>query len=166
MKNKKNNILKIFLVIGMLISLFLIYEHFSETASEFCTFGTSFDCGIVNKSPYSTLDGISYLLTIDYGLNLPLINLTPNLFLEFIFSNAFLGFLTLLFLFFLLLNYEKKKGFVRASWCAGRECEDEIKQKTTATVRLIPLQNSEPGQAKCAHCGQPAKTLAYFAKSY
>ncbi len=61
---------------------------------------------------------------------------------------------------------EKKKGFVRASWCAGRECEDEIKQKTTATVRLIPLQNSGPKQAKCAHCGQPAKTLAYFAKSY
>jgi prolyl-tRNA synthetase len=61
---------------------------------------------------------------------------------------------------------EEHKGFVRMSWCDRRECEDEIKEKTTATVRIIPFEHAKPTQAKCAHCGNPAKTMAYFAKSY
>lgn len=94
----------------MLISVFLIYEHFSLTASKFCTFGNNLDCGIVNKSPYANLDGISYLLTIDFNLPLPLINISGiNLFFDFITTNAFLGFLTLLFVLLLNLNYKKSK---------------------------------------------------------
>jgi uncharacterized membrane protein len=104
--------LKILLVIGMLLALFLVYEHFSPSASKFCTFGANFDCGVVNKSPYANLDGLSYLLTIDYGLNLPLVDISGiNTFFDFVTSNAFLGFLTLLFLFGLVHAYEKKKGF-------------------------------------------------------
>jgi uncharacterized membrane protein len=59
-KNTPRLILNVLLVIGMLLSLFLVYEHFSPAASKFCTFGESLDCGIVNKSPYANLDGISY----------------------------------------------------------------------------------------------------------
>ena len=69
-------LLNVVLVIGMLISLFLVYEHFSPSASKFCTLGANLDCGIVNKSPYANLDGLSYLLTIDYGLPLPLIDIS------------------------------------------------------------------------------------------
>ncbi len=107
---KSRKLLSIFLILGMLISAFLIYEHFSTTASKFCTFGNNLDCGIVNKSPYANLDGISYLLTIDFNLPLPLIDISGiNLFFDFITTNAFLGLLTLFFVLMLNLNYKKDK---------------------------------------------------------
>lgn len=107
---KTRKALSIFLVIGILISAFLIYEHFSESASKFCTFGEGFNCGIVNKSPYANLDGLSYLLTIDFDLPLPLIDISGiNWFFDFITTNAFLGLLTLFFVLMLNLNYKKDK---------------------------------------------------------
>ena len=120
----KRKILSILLTIGMLLSLFLTYEHFSTTADKFCSFGSSLDCGIVNKSPYANLDGISYLLTIDLNLNLPLINISDiNLFWDLITSNALLGFFTLLFVYILnknpnqkVLNIEKENN---RKWTIG-----------------------------------------------
>jgi uncharacterized membrane protein len=109
-KDKARKVLNVFLIIGMLVSLFLLYEHFSPSASKFCTFGANLDCGIVNKSPYANLDGISFLLTIDYGLPLPLVDISGiNLFFDLITANAFLGFLTLLFVFLLNTKYKNKK---------------------------------------------------------
>lgn len=65
------------------------------------------------------------------------------------------------------LNAGVQNGFVRANWCGCRECEDEIKQKTGATTRCMPLEGSEvEGGAVCIHCGKPAKTRIYFAKAY
>ncbi|MDP1694300.1 MAG: vitamin K epoxide reductase family protein [Candidatus Woesearchaeota archaeon] len=126
-KTKKSHKgLYVLFILGMLVSLFLTYEHFSPSASKFCTFGSSFDCGIVNKSPYATLDGISYLMTIDFGWNIPLINLTQyGPVVELLVSNAFLGFLTLIFLFLLLRAYQHTKGFLwipankTLSWMQG-----------------------------------------------
>ncbi|MEK6909354.1 MAG: vitamin K epoxide reductase family protein [Nanoarchaeota archaeon] len=110
MKDKKRIWLSFFLVFGILISSFLIYEHFSATASKFCSFGNNLDCGIVNKSPYANLDGISYLLTIDFNLPIPLVDISGiNLFFDFITTNAFLGLLTLFFVLMLNLNYKKDK---------------------------------------------------------
>ena len=110
MVDKRRFWLNVFLIIGMLISAFLVYEHFSLTVSKFCTFGDSFDCGIVNKSPYANLDGISYLLTIDFNLPLPLIDISGiNWFFDFITANAFLGFITLLFILLLNLKHKKNK---------------------------------------------------------
>lgn len=59
---------------------------------------------------------------------------------------------------------ENKRGFVKAVWCGEATCEEEIKDKTTATVRL--LDDKEKPKGKCVHCGKPAKHAAYFAKSY
>ncbi len=65
------------------------------------------------------------------------------------------------------LNAGVQNGFVRANWCGCRECEDEIKQKTGATTRCMPLEGSEVEEgAVCIHCGKPAKTRIYFAKAY
>ena len=109
-KNKLALTLNLLLIIGMLLALFLVYEHFSATASKYCTFGTSFDCGIVNKSPYANLDGISYLLTIDFNLPLPLLDISSiNWFFDLLTSNAFLGFLTLLLIFALNTDFKNKK---------------------------------------------------------
>ncbi len=58
-----------------------------------------------------------------------------------------------------------KNGFVRAMWCQERECEDAIKDKTGATTRCMPFEQSAIGDV-CVHCGKPAKALTYFAKAY
>lgn len=89
-------ILTVILIIGMLDSAFLVYEHYSPTASEFCSFGENIDCGIVNKSAYATLDGIFYLLVIDWGWNIPFFQPSSwHPIFEFLLSNAVLGFITL-----------------------------------------------------------------------
>lgn len=101
------------LTIGMLVSLFLTYEHFSHSASEYCSFGENLDCGIVNKSPYANVDGIFYLMTIDWGWPIPLIDIAGiHVILDFLTSNAFLGFLTLLFILILLIEHREGKGFL------------------------------------------------------
>ena len=106
-------ILGVLLVIGMLSSLFLIYEHFSPEASKWCTFGESFNCGIVNKSPYANVDGIFYLMVIDYGWSVPFIYFHDSSpILDFLSGNAFLGFLTLILLFILLHLWRQKKGLL------------------------------------------------------
>ncbi len=57
-----------------------------------------------------------------------------------------------------------KGGFVRASWCGKDECENKIKQETTATNRVIPFDQGRSG--KCIVCGADTETIAYFAKAY
>lgn len=60
-----------------------------------------------------------------------------------------------------------QNGFVLANWCGCGACEDEIKAKTGATTRCMPFDGAEVEEgAVCAHCGKPAVTRMYFAKSY
>jgi uncharacterized membrane protein len=106
-------LLNILLIIGMADSVFLLYEHFAPSASKFCQFGQSFDCGVVNKSPYANIDGLSYLLTIDYKLPIPYFNISGiNAFFDLITANAFLGFLTLLIIFGLNVARYKNRAFL------------------------------------------------------
>ena len=62
---------------------------------------------------------------------------------------------------------EFKKGFVKSLWCGGEACEEQIKDDTMATIRVIPL-DEETGQVagSCVHCGKEAKASAYFARAY
>lgn len=50
-------------------------------------------------------------------------------------------------------------------FCERVQCEKEIKEKTTATVRCIPM-NQKVQKGKCVSCSQDSKIKAYFAKSY
>lgn len=59
---------------------------------------------------------------------------------------------------------EEKRGFILSPWCGSEACEEEVKNQTTATIRC--LKEEEPEGKKCLVCGQKAKYLAYFAKSY
>ncbi|MSS74526.1 vitamin K epoxide reductase family protein [Candidatus Pacearchaeota archaeon] len=109
MKNKLSIGLNILLIVGMLVSLLLTYWHFTPSVSKFCTFGTALDCDIVNKSPYANLDGISYLLTIDFNFPLPLIDISEiNFLFDLLTSNAFIGFLTFLLIFLLRTKFRNK----------------------------------------------------------
>lgn len=57
---------------------------------------------------------------------------------------------------------EKKKGFLLAGWCGSTSCEEKVKEKTTADIRIIPFK---PKKGKCILCGKRGKNV-YFAKAY
>ena len=54
-------------------------------------------------------------------------------------------------------------GFVKSVWCGNRECEDKIKDKTGADIRLI---EDEIIDSACIVCRKNATNAVYFAKSY
>lgn len=59
----------------------------------------------------------------------------------------------------------EKGGFLRARHCEVGACEDEIKELTKATVRVIPF--GEPADAGlCVRCGAPARRRLWFARAY
>ncbi len=60
---------------------------------------------------------------------------------------------------------ENQGGFVRAGWCGSAECEAKIKEKTKATIRVIPAQN-EQVSGECVCCGKPAISKPLFAQAY
>lgn len=57
-------------------------------------------------------------------------------------------------------------GFVRARWCGGAECEASVKERTKATIRVIPLDApDDPGP--CAACGaRSAGPRVIWARAY
>lgn len=60
---------------------------------------------------------------------------------------------------------DNKGGFVSAHWDGTAETEEQIKQKTKATIRCIPLENKkEAGQ--CVLTGNPSDQRVLFAKAY
>ncbi|MDA4129327.1 MAG: proline--tRNA ligase [Thaumarchaeota archaeon] len=70
-------------------------------------------------------------------------------------------------------NYEELKrildtqgGFIKAAWCGSESCEAKVKEDTGADIRLIPFDESPEFGSTCAICGEPAKTIAYFARAY
>ena len=119
---KKAIVLKFLLVVGMIISLYLLYDHFTLDNGGTCSFGGSSGCDSVNRSVYANFEGLFYLLNVVFGLGMiPLIQIAnKNLFLDFITAQAFLGFLGLLIVF-LMVSYKDerflfiKKGKV-VSW--------------------------------------------------
>ncbi len=58
-----------------------------------------------------------------------------------------------------------KPGFVKAMWCGDVECENKIKEETTATSRCIPFKQETIADA-CVCCGKPAKNMVYWGKAY
>lgn len=60
---------------------------------------------------------------------------------------------------------ETKGGFLKAMWCGDLECEEKIKEDTTATSRCIPFEQEKLSD-NCVCCGKPAKELVIWAKAY
>ena len=101
-------------VAGAAVSSFSLYHHFGASRTGFCNFGESFNCDLVNRSPYSTVLGMPVALIgiLGYLLIFALATLyrakseTPILLLAL--SSAGLG-------FSLYLTYIE--GFVLHAWC-------------------------------------------------
>ncbi|GAB3791037.1 proline--tRNA ligase [Virgibacillus kimchii] len=60
---------------------------------------------------------------------------------------------------------EENTGFIKAMWCGSEECEEKIKEETTATSRCIPFEQEQVSDS-CVCCGKEAKELVYWAKAY
>jgi prolyl-tRNA synthetase len=60
---------------------------------------------------------------------------------------------------------DEKGGFISAHWDGTPETEEEIKQKTKATIRCIPLNNKQEDGA-CILTGKPSKERVLFARAY
>ena len=60
---------------------------------------------------------------------------------------------------------ETENGFIRATWCGKRACEEKIKEETGITSRCIPFQEEFKG-GKCIYCGDEATKLVYWGKQY
>jgi prolyl-tRNA synthetase len=56
-------------------------------------------------------------------------------------------------------------GFVTCSWCGKRECEDLIKEKTTADIRIVPF-NPKHNISSCIGCGNQETIEVYFGRAY
>ena len=99
---------------GMVVSSVSLKHHYGTSQTNYCDFGTSFNCDIVNRSVYSTVLGVPDALIGILGYGLLLLIATfyrtkaegPSMLLAA--STAGLGFA-------LYLTYIEK--FVLAAWC-------------------------------------------------
>ena len=56
-------------------------------------------------------------------------------------------------------------GFVKAMWCGEQACEDEIKEKYSATSRCMPFDQEQLSDT-CVCCGKQAKKMVYWGRAY
>jgi prolyl-tRNA synthetase len=60
---------------------------------------------------------------------------------------------------------DEKGGFISAHWDGTSETEEEIKDKSKATIRCIPLDNPQE-QGICILTGKPSTQRVLFARAY
>jgi prolyl-tRNA synthetase, family I len=60
---------------------------------------------------------------------------------------------------------EKSPGFIKAMWCGNEECEEKIKEDTTATSRCMPFEQENITET-CVCCGKSATKMVYWGKAY
>lgn len=64
------------------------------------------------------------------------------------------------------IRLHQNPGFIKAMWCGSRECEDEIKERTGASIRCIPFEQEIIGDGKCICCGKQSDQMVYLARAY
>jgi vitamin-K-epoxide reductase (warfarin-sensitive) len=99
---------------GIVVSSVSLHHHYGTSQTNYCDFGASFNCDIVNRSIYSTVLGVPVALIGILGYAMLLVVATfyrkkaESPFMLLIASTAGLGFA-------LYLTYIEK--FVLATWC-------------------------------------------------
>jgi len=113
-------------ILAILVFSYLLYLHYEPTESEFCNFGESFNCDIVNKSIYSEIMGIpisllgaltfigvlilSSLSLNDFKTNVSSLMINSELMIKLIFWISVIGLLFALYLVYI-------EAFVLYSFC-------------------------------------------------
>jgi prolyl-tRNA synthetase len=67
-----------------------------------------------------------------------------------------------------LAYMEANGGFVYAGFCGRGECEAEVKERTKATIRVLPDEEfrSPEVPTTCMWCGLPSVSEAVWARAY
>jgi prolyl-tRNA synthetase len=60
---------------------------------------------------------------------------------------------------------DTKGGFILAHWDGTSETEEQIKERTKATIRCIPLED-DPEEGTCIFSGKPSSRRVVFARAY
>ncbi len=60
----------------------------------------------------------------------------------------------------------EKQQWLRAGWDGDAATEAAVKERTNATIRVIPFEGSEPGSRRDLVSGKPAKHTVLFARAY
>jgi len=62
---------------------------------------------------------------------------------------------------------EAKRGFIKSFWCGDPGCEDRIKEETTATIRVVLMEEDrDEAMGTCVCCGKTGVEQVYFARAY
>jgi len=56
-------------------------------------------------------------------------------------------------------------GFLEALWCGKQECEEKIKEETSADIRVIPFDGDNTS-GKCIYCNDISASNVVFARAY
>jgi prolyl-tRNA synthetase len=56
-------------------------------------------------------------------------------------------------------------GFWVGGWCGEHTCEQKVTEETKATIRVLPLEQQDPGAA-CLVCGRPGTERATWGRAY
>ncbi|MDD2627971.1 MAG: proline--tRNA ligase [Clostridia bacterium] len=59
----------------------------------------------------------------------------------------------------------KEQSLIKTAWCGDRECEDRLKEETSATIRCIPFDEEKIADT-CGLCSKTANNTVYLAKQY
>ena len=59
----------------------------------------------------------------------------------------------------------EKGGFFKAFWCGKQDCEEKIKDETSADIRVIPF-DSDDSSGKCIYCQEQSISKPIFARGY
>ena len=62
-------------------------------------------------------------------------------------------------------NINENQGFIKTMWCGDVECENKIKDMTSAKSRCMPF-NQEILSDKCVCCGKPANKMVVWGRQY
>jgi prolyl-tRNA synthetase len=57
-------------------------------------------------------------------------------------------------------------GFLWSHWCGSAACEDKVKADTKATIRCIPLGETDAEAGICIVCGDASSRRVVFARAY
>lgn len=71
--------------------------------------------------------------------------------------------------FFTPENKEKPElhgGFAMSHWCDSVDCEQQVNDALSVTIRCIPLDRADGEEGSCVVCGKPSPGRVVFAKSY
>jgi vitamin-K-epoxide reductase (warfarin-sensitive) len=107
-------IIAVLCVAGICVSSVSLYHHFQTSKTDYCDFGQTFNCDIVNRSVYSTLFGIPVALIGILGY--AAIGTLATVFRDRIDTPKVLWGASVLGLgFALYLTYVE--GFILGTWC-------------------------------------------------